>query len=151
MVAFGHQIELWVITNTDLVLKFYVLLLWRMVRWMIGLVTTIFLLAVIYHFGTPRRQAWRSVLPGAAGAAFMWFLSTLLYGFYLTRFSSYSVIYGSLGTVVATLVWLYITWLSVLMGAEFNAQFYPKLPRSQSWGALHEPRQAQDAPVTHTT
>jgi membrane protein len=126
LVAFGHQIELWVITYTDHVLTFYVLIIWRITRWAIGLLTTIFLLAVIYHFGTPRRQLWRSVLPGAAGAALVWFLSTLLYGFYLTRFSSYSIIYGSLGTVVGTLVWLYITWLSVLLGAEFNAQLYPK-------------------------
>lgn len=126
LVAFGYQIELWIITNTSHELGGYVLLLWRSIRWTIGLLTTVCVLAVLYHFGTPRRQMWRHVMPGAAGAAGMWFLTTLVYGFYITRFADYSVVYGSLGTLIATLVWLYITSLSVLMGAEFNAQFYPK-------------------------
>ena len=103
--------------------------------------TLISLLAVIYHFGTPRRQLWRYIIPGASGAAVMWFVSTLAYGFYIRRFSSYSVVYGSLGTLIATLVWLYITSLSVLMGAEFNAQFYPKPPRLQPRHAFHEGEQ----------
>ena len=58
------------------------------------------------------------MLAGACGAAVLWFLITVLYGFYVTRFAHYSLFYGSLGTVVATLVWLYITSLSVLMGAD---------------------------------
>ncbi len=64
IVAFGHQIEIWVITNTDHDVGAYVLLVWRIVRWVIGILTTVFLLAVIYHFGTPRRQAWKHVIPG---------------------------------------------------------------------------------------
>jgi membrane protein len=144
IVAFGHQIEIWVITNTDHILGTYVLVAWRAIRWTIGLLTTICVLAVVYHFGTPRRQVWRYVIPGAVGAAFIWFLTTLLYGFYVTRFANYSVVYGSLGTVVATLVWLYITWLSVLLGAEFNAQFYPK-PQRPLLKPAHQTTQPSDA------
>jgi membrane protein len=102
------------------------LFIWRMVRWTIGLFTTIVMLAVIYQFGTPRRRAWKYVLPGASGAALVWFLTTLGFGFYLTRFADYSVVYGPLGAVVATLVWLYIATVSVLLGAEFNAHLFPK-------------------------
>jgi membrane protein len=141
LIAFGHEIEIWVLTNTDHVVAHYVLLIWRLMRWSIGILTTVVLLAVIYHFGTPRRQLWRYVLPGATGAAFTWFVSTLLYGFYIQRFSSYSLVYGSLGTLIATLVWLYITSLSVLLGAEFNAQFYPKPPRLVPFHALREEQQ----------
>src|ERR1700678_1118320 len=125
-VAFGHQIEEWVISNSYYALGPYVLLIWRVVRWSIGLFTTIIVLAVIYQFGTPRRRAWKYVLPGASGAAIIWFLATLGVGFYLTRFADYSVVYGPLGAVVATLVWLYIATLSVLIGAEFNAHLFPK-------------------------
>jgi membrane protein len=125
-VAFGHQIEEWVISNSYHVLGPLVLFIWRMVRWSIGLVTTIIVLAVIYQYGTPRRQAWKYVLPGASGAAITWFLATLSFGFYLTRFADYSVVYGPLGAVVATLVWLYISTVSVLIGAEFNAHIFPK-------------------------
>jgi membrane protein len=130
MVAFGHQIEEWAISNSYHVLGPFVLFIWRIVRWSIGLTTTIVVLSVIYQFGTPRRRQWKYVLPGASGAAIIWFLATLAFGFYLTRFADYSVVYGPLGAVVATLVWLYIATVSVLIGAEFNAHVFPKPLRS---------------------
>jgi membrane protein len=139
-VAFGHQIEQWAIENSFHVLGPVVLFLWRIVRWSIGLLTTIVVLAMIYQFGTPRRRAWRYVLPGASGAALIWFLATLGFGFYLTRFADYSVVYGPLGAVVATLVWLYIASLSVLIGAEFNAHLFPKPQRISNTGPVEAER-----------
>jgi membrane protein len=130
MIAFGHQIEEWAISNSYHVLGPFVLFVWRIVRWSIGLFTTIVVLSVIYQFGTPRRRQWKYVLPGASGAAIIWFLATLAFGFYLTRFADYSVVYGPLGAVVATLVWLYIATVSILIGAEFNAHVFPKPLRS---------------------
>jgi membrane protein len=65
----------------------------------------------------------RSVFPGAVMATAMWFLTTLAFGWYVTRFANYSEVYGSLGAGIALLFWLYIISLSVLCGAEFNAQF----------------------------
>jgi membrane protein len=138
MIAFGHQIEEWVISNSYHVLGPFVLFIWRIVRWTIGLATTITVLAMVYQFGTPRRRAWKYVLPGASGAALIWFLATLAFGFYLTRFADYSVVYGPLGAVVATLVWLYIATVSVLIGAEFNAHVFPKPLRSQPTAAAAE-------------
>jgi membrane protein len=122
LVAFGHQIEQWVVGVTAHGFKPYVLFLWRMSRWSIAILCTAVVLAVIYRFGTPRRQSWRDVLPGAAMSAVVWFVTTLVFGWYVTRFADYTIIYGSLGTAVATLVWLYITALAVFLGAEFNAQ-----------------------------
>ena len=58
-----------------------------------------------------------------------WFLATLIYGWYLTRYADYTVVYGSLGAAVATLVWLYMVCFSILIGAEFNAQIFPVVPR----------------------
>jgi membrane protein len=142
MVAFGHQIEEWVVANSFHELGPYVLLIWRIVRWVIGLVTTIAVLAVIYQFGTPRRREWKYVLPGASGAAIIWFLATLGFGFYLTRFADYSIVYGPLGAVVATLVWLYIATVSVLLGAEFNAHLFPKPQRSPQPLAAEEEKMA---------
>jgi membrane protein len=73
--------------------------------------------------GTPIRQPWRQVLPGAIAATFMWFLTTLTFGWYVTRFANYSQVYGSLGAGIALLFWLYIVSLSVLFGAEFNNSY----------------------------
>ena len=68
-------------------------------------------------------RSWRTTLPGAVMATAMWFLTTLAFGWYVTRFTNYSEVYGPLGAGIALLFWLYIVSLSVLCGAEFNAQF----------------------------
>lgn len=124
LVAFGHSIEHWMIENADLNLRFYVIFLWRVLRWLIATVTSVAVLAVIYHFGTPGKRPWKRVLPGALLATVAWFVMTLVYGWYVTLHADYSVIYGSLGAGVATLVWLYMVCLSVLVGAEYNAQLF---------------------------
>lgn len=136
--AFGHIIERWMIENSDHELRLYVLVLWRLIRWLVALTASVLALVLIYHFGVPRQKAlahggrfalvrgrWQETLPGAAIATVIWFLATLLYGWYVTRFADYSIVYGSLSAGVATLVWLYLVSLSVLIGAEFNAQMYP--------------------------
>lgn len=136
--AFGHSIERWMILNSDHELRFYVILLWRLIRWAIALFASVVALAFVYHFGVPRqrrpvgsgkmafvRVRWRETMPGAAIATGSWFIATIVYGFYLTRFADYSIVYGSLGAGIATMVWLYMVSLSVLIGAEFNAQLFP--------------------------
>jgi membrane protein len=130
IVAFGHVIEQWMVDNADHELRFYVLFVWRFARWVIGMLTSVVVLGVIYHFGTPGKRPWHKVVPGATLATATWFLTTLLYGWYLTRYADYSVVYGSLGAAVATLVWLYIVCFSILIGAEFNAQIFPYRTRS---------------------
>jgi membrane protein len=122
LVAFGHQLEEWLVDVSAHSVQPYVLFLWRMSRWSIAILCTAVVLGVIYRFGTPRRQSWRDVVPGAVMSAVIWFFTTLIFGWYVTRFADYTIIYGSLGTAVATLVWLYITALAVFLGAEYNAQ-----------------------------
>ena len=138
IIVFGHQIEGWMIDNSDHELGLYVLVSWRMMRWTIAVGTVVAVMTVLYHFGTPRTHTWKCALPGAATATLTWFAATLIYGWYVTRFAAYMVVYGSLAAAIATLVWLYITSLSILIGAEFNAQVFPKQ-------ALARPRHAQAA------
>jgi membrane protein len=129
LVAFGHVIEGWMIDIADHELRFIVLLAWRIVRWAIAMLTSVTVLGVIYHFGTPRARPWKKVVPGALLATATWFLATLVYGWYLTRYADYSIVYGSLGAGIATLVWLYMVAFSILIGAEFNAQLFPAMPQ----------------------
>jgi membrane protein len=56
-------------------------------------------------------------------ATALWFPATLIFGWYVTRFTNYSEVYGPLGAGIALLFWLYIISLSVLAGAEFNVHF----------------------------
>ena len=95
-------------------------------RWLIALVTTIAVLAMIYHYGLPRTQPWHRVVPGSVLATGLWFASTTIFGWYLRHYADYTVIYGSIGTAIALLIWLYLVSLVILIGAEFNAQRYPR-------------------------
>ncbi|MDR5727045.1 MAG: YihY/virulence factor BrkB family protein [Terriglobia bacterium] len=125
-VVFGHQIELWMIYQSLYDVRPIVLVLARLARWLLALTTSVTVLAIIYHMGTPRTQSWRRVLPGSVLATALWFPSTLTFGWYVTRHAHYRQVYGSLGAGVALLVWLYIIMVSVMIGAEFNAQVFPK-------------------------
>jgi len=124
IVIFGKPIEHWMIDNAGHNLRPIVLFVWRLVRWTLALLTSSTVLGTVYHFGTNSREHWRGVMPGAIAATLLWFPCTLAFGLYVTRMADYSVIYGSLGTAIATLVWLYLTAFSVLLGAQWNGVLY---------------------------
>jgi membrane protein len=124
LVVFGQLVTTWLAAGLDGPVRPWFLIFSAGVRWVVALAGIAGLTAMIYHLGTPLRQHWRRTLPGAAVATLLWFASTLLFGWYVTRFANYSQVYGSLGAGIALLVWLYLVFLSVLVGAEFNAQLY---------------------------
>jgi membrane protein len=124
VIVFGHQIELWIIDNAGHELRHIVIFFWRMVRWLVTFLTVSTVFTALYHFGTRRREHWLWVVPGAVAGAVIWFPSTLAYGFYVTRVADYTRIYGSFAAGIATLVWLYISSFSVLLGAELNGTLY---------------------------
>ena len=124
LIIFGHQIELWTVDHSVHELRHIVLVFWRIVRWSISAVTSITVLASLYHFGTRRKEHWAWVVQGAVAGTLIWFPATLAFGWYVTRIANYSLIYGPFGAGIATLVWLYITSFSVLLGAELNGIRY---------------------------
>jgi len=127
LVAFGNRIELRVLSYFGGgEYGLYVLLMWAVIRWTIAALTSVAVIALIYHYAVPRTQPWHSVLPGATLATAMWFAATALFGGYLQAYSDYSVIYGSLGVGIALLVWMYLISLVILIGAEFNAMLFPR-------------------------
>lgn len=126
LVAFGNQIERWMIFHSGHELGAYILGMWTALRWIIATLTSIAVIALIYHHGLPRTQPWHRVLPGAVLATVMWFASTIIFGSYLRHFANYSEIYGSVWSAIALLVWLYLVSLVVLVGAEFNALRSPR-------------------------
>ncbi len=126
LVAAGSRIERTILFHTNHEFGFYVLLMWTATRWLIATLTSIAVIALIYHNAVPRTQPWHSVLPGATLATAMWFAATMLFGWYLQRYADYSIIYGSLGVAIALLVWMYMISLVILVGAEFNAMLFPR-------------------------
>jgi membrane protein len=126
LVVFGSKIETDILFYTAREFSVYILLMWTVIRWIIATLTSIAVIALIYHNAVPRTQPWHSVIPGATLATGMWFSSTLLFGFYLRHYADYSIIYGSLGAAIALLVWMYMVSLVILVGAEFNAMLFPR-------------------------
>jgi membrane protein len=124
VLVFGRQFESWMIDNADHELRYAVLIIWRMVRWAVTLVTSATVLGALYHFGTKRKEHWSRVAPGAIAATLLWFPATLGFGWYVTRIADYSMFYGSFGAGIATLVWLYIASFSALIGAELNGVLF---------------------------
>jgi membrane protein len=144
VIVFGHQIELGIISNAGHELRHIVLFFWRMVRWSIALLTSTSVLTVLYHFGTKRKEHWLWVVTGALTGTLIWFPSTLAFGFYVMRVANYSRFYGSFGAGIATLVWLYLTSFSVLVGAELNGVLY--WTRRESRAVMHVLEPATERP-----
>ena len=126
LVAFGSRIETTILFHLGREFGPFILLLWMAVRWTIATLTSIAVIALIYHNAVPRTQPWHSVLPGAILATIMWFAATTLFGWYIRRYADYSLLYGSLGVGIALLVWMYLISLVILIGAEFNAMLFPR-------------------------
>jgi membrane protein len=124
IIIFGRQIEAWMIDNSGHGLRSIVLFFWRLARWAVSMATFATVLSALYHFGTRRKEHWTRVGPGAVAATVLWFPSTLAFGWYVTRIANYSMFYGSFGAGIATLVWIYITAFSALLGAELNGYLF---------------------------
>lgn len=126
VVAFGNVIEDWILLHGQFVPKLWVLFVSTLGRWVISGVASVTAIMLIYHWGLPRVQPWHRVLPGAVVATFLWFPASLIFGWYVTRYASYNIIYGPLGAGIALLVLLYLVSITIFVGAEFNALSCPR-------------------------
>jgi membrane protein len=90
--------------------------------WPVLVVVGLLGVATLYHLAVPVRTKWYRDLPGAAAALLLWVATSVLLRLYLGAFFSTESVYGQLGAVVAVLLFLYFTALSVLLGAELNAE-----------------------------
>lgn len=150
VIVFGQPIEVWMVANSDHSLRPFVLLFWRLVRWALAVLTSATVLGAVYHFGTNSKETWRRVIPGALTATLLWFPVTLAFGVYVTRLADYSIVYGSLGTAIATLVWLYLTSYSVLLGAQLNGVLFRERRREmiRSKAAIRKGEKVANADAT---
>lgn len=92
-------------------------------RWPILFVIVAIALAVLYRYGPSRREPkWRWVTPGSLAASLLWLAASGLFSFYLAHFADYNATYGSLGALIGLLMWLWLTFIVILAGAELDAE-----------------------------
>src|SRR5215208_655928 len=95
--------------------------LWEWLRLPMALFLLAAVLSVVYHFVPDTDRSFWSATPGAVFAVIAWAIASLGFSFYLANFADRGLTYGSLGTAVGLLVYLYLSVVVVLLGAEINA------------------------------
>jgi membrane protein len=103
---------------------------WTILQWPV-----VFLLAstgfgLVYYFAPDAEQRWVWITPGALTATILWFLASLAFRYYVVNFGDYGAAYGTLGAIILTLLWFYITGLAMVLGAELNAE----IDHASPWG-----------------
>jgi membrane protein len=97
--------------------------IWNIAKWPVLLLVVSFMFALLYWAAPNVKQpGFRWVSPGGILAVVGWLIASAAFAFYVSSFSSYNKTYGALGGVIVFLVWLWISNIMILLGAEFNAE-----------------------------
>ena len=90
-------------------------------RWIVLLGLVLLSISLLFYFGPMRSAPWRFVSPGALLATLLVWLTSYLFGIYVTDFSQYNPLYGSIGTLMIIQLWLYVNAIGLIIGFELNA------------------------------
>jgi membrane protein len=91
--------------------------------------------ATLYRYAPSREDArWEWITPGSIFAAVTWLLLTVGFGFYVSHVSDYNATYGSLGTVIVLLTWIYLSAYALIFGAELNSEIEHQTARDSTTG-----------------
>jgi membrane protein len=104
-------------------------------RWPVMFVLVLLALAVLYRYGPSRRIAkWRWISVGSVCAALAWLAVSSLFSWYLADFANYNATYGALGAVVGLMMWMWLSTIVVLVGAEINSEIEHQTARDSTVG-----------------
>ena len=96
---------------------------WDIVKWPVLLLVVSFMFSVLYWASPNAKQrGFRWISPGGVLAVGIWLLASAAFALYVANFSSYNKTYGALAAMIVFLVWLWISNIALLLGAEFNAE-----------------------------
>src|SRR5260370_4466790 len=97
-------------------------------RWPLLLAILLVALGILYRFGPSRRAArWEWLSVGTLAAALLWIVGSSLLSWYLSNFGNYGATYGSLGAAIGLMMWMWMSAIVVLCGAELNSEIEPQL------------------------
>jgi membrane protein len=104
-------------------------------RWPVLVLLLVTFLSTLYRFGPSRRHAkWTWLTPGSIVGALLWLAGSYLLSLYLANFANYNAVYGTLGAAVGLMMWLWLSAISVLFGAELNAEIEHQTARDTTIG-----------------
>jgi membrane protein len=104
-------------------------------RWPLMLVILLGALGILYRFGPSRREArWEWLSAGTLAAALLWIAGSSLLSWYLSNFGNYNATYGSLGAAIGLMMWMWMSAIIVLCGAELNSEIEHQTARDTTIG-----------------
>jgi membrane protein len=92
-----------------------------LLKWLIVVVIFFVTVSLLYRYGPANKQRWKFLSPGSVLATGLAVLTSLGFTYYINNFSAYNKIYGSIGTLIVMMIWLYLNSLIILIGFELNA------------------------------
>jgi len=107
---------------------------WALAQWPVVFLLVATGIGMIYYFGPDAEQSWEWLTPGSLLATLLWIVASLGFRSYLTNFGNYNETYGAIGGVIIALLWLYITGIAFLVGAELNAEIEHASPHGKAPG-----------------
>jgi membrane protein len=107
---------------------------WKILQWPIVFSLVALAFCVVYYFGPDVEQDFVYLTPGSVLATMLWLLGSLAFRFYVVNFASYNETYGAIGGVMVLLLWLYLSGLVVIVGAEMNAEIEHASPHGKAPG-----------------
>jgi membrane protein len=120
---------------------------WDIAKWPVLLAIVILIFAVLYYAApNVRLPGFKWISPGSVVTVVVWIIASAAFAFYVANFSSYNKTYGSLASVIVFLVWLWISNIAVLLGAEFNSELERgrELEAGKAGGRRADPARAAD-------
>ncbi len=96
--------------------------LWPFLRWGIEFLCIVVALELLYYMGPNVKQRFKSTLPGALIGVTAWIVASIAVSIYISHFGNYNATYGALGAGIALMLWLYVSAVAILIGAEVNAE-----------------------------
>ncbi len=96
---------------------------WEIAKWPVLFLVVVLMFALLYYSApNAKLRGLKSVVPGSALAIVVWLLASAGFAFYVANFGSYNKTYGAIGGIIVFLVWMWITNVAILLGAELNAE-----------------------------
>jgi membrane protein len=96
--------------------------IWEVAKWPVIVLAVMTMFAILYWAAPSEKPAFRWITPGSVLGVVVWIVASAAFAVYVATFASYNKTYGALGGVIVFLVWLWISNVAVLLGAELNAQ-----------------------------
>ncbi|MBL4716482.1 MAG: YihY/virulence factor BrkB family protein, partial [Bacteroidia bacterium] len=93
-------------------------------RWVIIIALLLFSISILFYYGPAVKKKWRFISVGATMSTILSIITSIAFAYYINNFGQYNKLYGSIGTLMVIMVWIYLNSLIILIGFDLNASIF---------------------------